>query len=87
MSSIPEFDFRTHFNPAEAAAMRNAFDAVWTKLQADLPPDEAVQAKMKQDVAEIIVALATAGERDEQQLVAGCLAQYPPRAAPAHELS
>ncbi|MDB5509768.1 MAG: hypothetical protein JWL93_2237 [Hyphomicrobiales bacterium] len=83
MTTIPDFDFRTHFNPAEAAAMRNAFDAVWGRLQPDLPADENARAKMKQEVAEIIVALATAGERDEQQLVAGCLAQYPPRPSPA----
>lgn len=79
MTTIPEFDFRTHFNPAEAAAMRHAFDAVWTRLQPELPAGEDERARIKQEVAEIIVALATAGERDEQQLVAGCLAQYPRR--------
>lgn len=79
MNTIPEFDFRTHFNPAEAGAMRSAFDTVCRRILPRTPQDPCVQDKVKQEIAEIIVALATAGVVDEGDLAAGCLVQYPPR--------
>lgn len=71
---LPEFNFQTYFDPTHASAMRSAVDEVMAAVNSR---DDEIRSDLREKVASIVVNLATAGERDLDKLVGGCLAQLP----------
>ena len=60
--------YAAFFQPDELAALTSAYDAVWHQVWTTSALNEAQAAAIKNNLAQIILASACAGERDRERL-------------------
>jgi hypothetical protein len=87
MMSIVSFLSETSFDPEITDILAAAFDVAWERLRNSGSPLAAVEAAAatRETLAKHIIAAAQRGERDQNRLVEGALAQlaFEPTRRPA----